>query len=98
MTLEEYKKVLYQKGIEKLYDYGVVENVNTTVNSLSNLKYKVDYDLGDLCSYVDNELDIVVNQRITEITEVYENNKHDISIVFGKEEKTIMQKLNREVK
>jgi len=47
---------------------------------------------------VDNELDIVVNQRITEITEVYENNKYDISIVFGKEEKTIMQKLKREVK
>ncbi len=98
LTIEEYKKVLYQKGIEKLYEYGNVENVNTTFNSQSNLKYKVDYDLGDLCSYVDNELDIVVNQRITEITEVYENNKHDISIVFGKEEKTIMQKLNREVK
>lgn len=83
MSLDEYKETLYNRGLEKLAECNKVEIAEFFIDPLSNLVYKKDFDLGDICTYKNEELGILVDNRIVEITEVYENNKKAIDIVFG---------------
>lgn len=68
-TLEEYKKVLIQKGIEKLADCKIKENVNFGLNT-DSYEYKVDYDLGDKVDVIVAEIGLVMTARIRNIFEV----------------------------
>jgi len=83
MTDDEYKETLTNRGIEKLTEYNKVETADFQVDPYSNLKYKTDFDLGDLCTYKNDELGKMVDNRIVEISEVYENGNETIQIVFG---------------
>lgn len=97
MTEEEYTAVLLQRGKEKLEEYPLVETFDAKVNVYSNLEYKTDYDLGDKCTFLNQDLGIEAETRITEITETYENGGVTISLVFGEGQMTIMQRIKREV-
>lgn len=97
MTEEEYTAVLLQRGKEKLEEYPLVETFDAKVNLYSNLEYKTDYDLGDKCTFLNQDLGIEAETRITEITETYENGGVTISLVFGEGQMTIMQRIKREV-
>lgn len=94
-TDEQYHQALIQRGKEKLAEYRVSETVGATVHDNNSLVYKKDYDLGDVCSYIDDLAGVVVNQRITEIIETFEDGGHTITPVFGEEDKTILQKVRR---
>lgn len=98
MTLPEYQSLLIQRGLEKLSEYQKVEAVNSSIDPNSNLIYKQDYNLGDKCTICDKGLGISLQQRITEIEEVYEAGKMKITPVFGDGYLTINDKLKREVK
>lgn len=97
MTEEEYTAVLLQRGKEKLEEYPLVETFDAKVNVYSNLEYKRDYDLGDKCTFLNQDLGIEAETRITEISETYENGAVTISLVFGEGQMTIMQRIKREV-
>lgn len=97
MTEEEYTAVLLQRGKEKLEEYPLVETFDAKVNVYSNLEYKRDYDLGDKCTFLNQDLGIKAETRITEVTETYENGGVTISLVFGEGQMTIMQRIKREV-
>lgn len=97
-TADEYKKILYQRGVEKLAEYGVLETVNSDVDPNANLVYGVDFDLGDLCTYRYTDVNIECTKRITEVQEVFEGSKHTLSVVFGSEGATSVTSLiKREV-
>lgn len=83
MTLEEYKEALKNRGIEKLAEYNKVETADFEIDPFSNLVYKQDYDLGDICTYKNEELGILVDNRIVKISEVFENGNKKIDVVFG---------------
>lgn len=91
----EYKKLLTQRGLEKLAEYQKSEILDGKARSGGGLIYKKDYDLGDLCTYIDDNTGVTANLRITEITETFENGAHTITPVFGEDTKTIMQKIRR---
>lgn len=94
-----YRETLYQRGLEKLAEFAKIEVVNSSVDPLANLKYMVDFDLGDLCTYVNTDVGIKLDQRITEIQEVYEGSKTTITVVFGNDEATSITKIiKREAK
>lgn len=88
-----YREALYQRGLEKLADYAEIEVVNSSIDPLANLKYMVDFDLGDLCTYINTEVGIELDRRITEIQEVYEGDKTTITVVFGNDEATSITKI-----
>ena len=67
------------------------------VNVGSNYIYKRDYDLFDIIIYKDNDTDVRSEERIINITKVYEENKaEDIVLDFGFT-KTTTKEQNRDV-
>jgi len=84
-TDAEYLEILKQRGIEKLNECNKVETTNFDINTLSNLEYKKDFNLGDKVIYVNDELDFNIENRIVEITESYENGNKTINVTFGDE-------------
>ena len=93
MSVAAYRDTLYQRGLEKLDQYDKIEIVNSSVDPLANLKYMVDFDLGDLCTYINTDVGIELDQRITEVQEVYEGGKTTITVVFGNDEATSITKI-----
>ena len=72
IPLETYKQQLDQRGREKLAEYRMVETINSGVDYQANLVYKKDFDLGDYCTYINTEVNIATDKRITEVMETYE--------------------------
>lgn len=68
-TLEEYKNVLIQKGIEQLANYRIEENVNFGLDT-NSYEYKVDFDLGDKVDVIISEINLVMTARIKNVYEV----------------------------
>lgn len=97
MTASQYSAALKQRGEEKLAEYVVAESVDAKVNTVGNLVYGADYDLGDKCTYRNDRLGVSCDLRITGVTETYENNTRTVEITFGSEEKTILKKIKRGV-
>lgn len=93
-----YRQTLRQRGLEKLAEYQPKETIETKIDLYSNLKYKEDYDLGDLVTFVDATIGVMAEQRITEICEYLESGELRVDVVFGQEKLSIMQKIKREVK
>lgn len=73
MSDAEYKEALKQRGYEALEENKISETIDCEVGADVNFKYKEDYDLGDIVSVQKKEWGIKIDQRITEIQEVYEN-------------------------
>ncbi len=81
----EYVQMLIERGIEKLNEHNKVETVNFSINPFANLKYKTDYDLGDKVVYKNDELGFDIENRIVEISQIYENGEEAIDVVFGED-------------
>lgn len=98
MTDAQYKVLLTSRGKEKLKEYPIVETVNSDIDAQANLVYREDFDYGDLCSYINTEIGVETEKRITEIMEVYEGGSEKISVTFGTDEiETVEQLIKREV-
>lgn len=91
MTEAQYRSKLLQLGTEALDQKKIVEIFEGKILNQSNLRYKVDYDLGDLVTCINTKLKKMVDKRITEVKEVYEDGKISIEPSFGNDFKTISQ-------
>ena len=93
-----YNAQLVQRGKEKLAEFRKVEIVNSGIDPNANLVYKKDFDLGDYCTYINTEINISTDKRITEVMETYEGGAMELSVVFGTDEvSTVRQLIRREV-
>lgn len=72
LTDAAYKAALAQRGRETLAANVVSESVECETEADINFKYKTHYDLGDIVTVKKKKWGIVLNQRITELQEVYE--------------------------
>ena len=79
----EYKEMLRERGIQKLNEHNKVETANFSIDSLANLEYGKDFNLGDKVIYKNEALGFNVENRIVEVTESYENENKTLDIVFG---------------
>ncbi len=79
----EYREMLRERGIEKLNECNKVEKADFNIDPLSNLEYKKDFDLGDKVIYKNEELGFNIENRITGVTEAYENGEKTIDVTFG---------------
>lgn len=94
-TDEQYHDLLFQRGLEKLADYAVIEKVDSDIDPAANLIYGIDFDLGDLCTYRYSDVNIECSKRITEIQEVLEGSKRTLSVIFGNDSATDFKKIIR---
>lgn len=72
LTWEEYLAALRQRGIEKLAECVVAESMECETEAHINFRYKEHYDLGDIVTVRKRAWGIDMNQRITEVMEVYQ--------------------------
>lgn len=91
----DYVMALEQRGREKLARYPVMESISCEVDPTANLRYKNDYDLGDVCTIRLSEIGVETDMRLTEIAEIYENGRLKLSIEFGDCTTTDLRKIIR---
>ena len=83
LTRDEYIEKLKVFGeTELLNQYADVENIAFDVDNES-YEYKVDYDLGDKCTVIIEDIGLVLEGRIISIFEVYKDNRRELSVEFG---------------
>lgn len=83
-TNAEYRAMLNQKGQEQLQQHIITETFTGEINATFGLwQYGRDYFLGDIVTVQDNKIGKYVNVRITEATEVQDENGYTVNIVFG---------------
>lgn len=81
LTDTEYQAQLRQRGLEKLAEAVKAESFEAGAVNTANFEYLTDWDLGDIVSF--EKWGILLNQRITEVEEVYENGVTTITPVCG---------------
>lgn len=83
IPLASYLAILKQQARAHLAKLIVSEMVENSIYTLSNFKYKKDYNLGDIVTCLDNKIGFSVDLRITEVTEVWDTNGYSLAITFG---------------
>lgn len=79
----EYKKMLDSRGKLKLAQMIQVESFSgTIITSFGNWLLNRDYSLGDIVTIQNNHIGIYANVRITETTEVQDDNGYSVSLNY----------------
>jgi len=95
LTDTEYTSLLAEKGNDTLANAREIKTFNGTINVNSNLKYRTDYDLGDIVTQSSDEWGVRLDARITEIEEVYEEAGMEINVTFGDDIPTLISKIKQ---
>ena len=80
---EDYRAMLYQRGLEKLAECQRVESFEGTGESIENFAYMTDWDLGDIVTVHHAALGLIMHERVTAVEEVYEGGIFTFTPVFG---------------
>jgi len=84
ITNQQYDALLFQRGVQQLEYFAETLAFTSKVNTHANLRYKIDYNLGDRVTCINRRWGVRINVRITEIMEVYQNHPEpEIEITFG---------------
>lgn len=92
-----YTDALIFRGQSKLSEQAIRYSFDTSVNPHGNLTYKTDFDLGNTVQVISKAWGVSMTTRITEIEETYDADGQSISVVFGKAELTIAQKIRSDI-
>jgi hypothetical protein len=90
---KDYEDALLLRGQEKLFDLRKRESFDAVANTNGNLRYRTDYDLGDVVTAKSKLLGISKRLRITEIIETYDENGMHVDLTFGDPLPTLGEKL-----
>ncbi len=94
----DYTNLLIEKGNEALAATKEILTFDSTINNNSNLQYKKDFDLGDIVTCTSKKWNLVLNTRITEIEEVYEEKGQSVNITFGNSVPTLIDKIKQKLR
>ena len=93
----DYIDTLIFRGQSKLSEQAIRYSFDTSVNPHGNLTYKTDFDLGQTVKVISKAWGVSMTTRITEVEETYDPDGQNISVVFGKAELTIAQKIRSDM-
>ena len=88
-----YPAALLYRGLNRLSDLSMAHSFDAEVNPHGNLRYKVDFDLGQAVTVLSKKWGVTLAARITEIEESYDASGQSLNIVFGKGALSLLQKL-----
>lgn len=83
ITEEEYEAALLQRGNEALAKNNLAYSFECETTQSGNFKYLADYDIGDIVTVAKSNWSMKTDQRLTEVTEVYEDGGMKVSPTFG---------------
>lgn len=95
MSDDEYQEALLQRGNEKLSDNDIITTFEAQIIPTGNYIYRQDYDLGDIVTVMDRKWGVRVDTRITEVEEVYEDGRLEITPTFGNRIPTVSQMIKK---
>jgi len=98
IPIEQYREMLVDRGKSKLAETKEIKTFESKINLNSNLKYKEDFDLGDIVTCTSKRWNVTVDTRITEVEEVYEESGFSVNIILGNNIPTIIDKIKQVVK
>lgn len=78
-----YKYTLRLRGLEKLKDYQKVEEITGAVDVTAVPVYGKDYQLGDICDFVNSRLGLNYQNRVNSVEFVYEAGERSVTPCFG---------------
>lgn len=87
--------LLPQRGNEKLAEYGEANSYQITLSQNLIKQYHSSFELGDIGTIQDELLDIVIDFRLTEITEIYESDDFRLEVVCGYDKKDLGSAIKR---
>ncbi len=91
----DYPGLLAARGAAKLAECEEIRTFDSKVNLRGNLRYKEDFDLGDIVTVTSKRWGVAVDTRITEIEEVFEPGGRDIYCTFGNAAPTLIDKIRQ---
>ena len=83
ITEEEYEAALLQRGYDALEKNNLAYSFECETTQGGNFKYMTDYDIGDIVTVAKSNWSMKTDQRLTEVTEVYEDGGMKVSPTFG---------------
>lgn len=94
----EYTQVLTQRGDDKLSECKTTETFEAQIRVFGDVQYEfgVDYKKGDKVTVRDEQLNVVVSARITEVQEEFDD-EYALVLTFGYSYPTIMQKVKQQI-
>lgn len=93
-----YKNMLISRGNTELAGMIETYTFNSSINMRSNLRYKTDFDLGDRVTCLERRWGLIIDSRITEITQTFEEGKATIEATFGESSPSLLDKIRKAVK
>jgi hypothetical protein len=93
----DYINTLTFRGQSKLNEQAIRYSFDTSVNPHGNLTYKIDFDLGQTVKVLSKAWGVSMTTRITEVEETYDADGQSISVVFGKADLTIAQRIRSDM-
>ena len=94
----DYERNLMLRGMAALRNYGTVFSVKGEALPFAALRYRSDYDIGDLCEVYIKSLGRRCRTRIVSVDEVWENGCKRVVTYFGDEVINIKRYIKRELK
>ena len=95
----EYQSLLEQEGREALAQAQRVQAVKSAVDPRSNQRYRMDWDLGDKVTYVNQAAGVSLDKRITEVVEISDSREESLGVTFGEEyELNLLKVIHKEAK
>jgi len=88
-----YPAALLYRGQNKLSELSMAHSFDAEINPHGNLRYRVDFDLGQTVTVLSKKWGVTLAARITEIEESYDASGQTLNIVFGKGALSLLQKL-----
>lgn len=97
IPVEEYEAMLDQRGKERLDSVRPVVNFDCTVNTEGNIKYGVDFFLGDKVTIEDEYIGKQLDAEISEVEMTYESTGKSLYITFGYNQLSLVKALKAKV-
>jgi hypothetical protein len=92
-----YTETLLFRGQSRLAELVPRYSFDAGVNPHGNLRYKTDFDLGDIVKVIAKPWGVEMTARITEIEETYDADGQSLGVIFGKSELTLAQKMRSDM-
>ena len=92
-----YTETLTFRGQSRLAELAPRYSFDAGVNPHGNLRYKTDFDLGNVVKVIAKPWGVSMTARITEIEETYDAEGVSLFVTFGKSELTLAQKMRSDM-
>lgn len=93
----DYLEMLKSRGQSKLTECADLQTFESRINVRSNLRYKEDFDLGDIVTCTSKKWGVTIDARITEVEEIYEQNGFSLNVTFGNSVPTLIDRIKQVV-